>query len=183
MAYLTVAVVLLALLGLLNLALVYGVVRRLRDGAADASSGNRPADEKILGPGSAVAPFTALDTDGRPLTLGDLTEGLTVLFLAPWCAACQELLPLVAERAAAYGPERLLTVIEQDPQQEGGGVAEYVERLAPVARVAVAREGDELVEAFRLTGMPVYVQMGADGIIAATGRTLPRRTDPVQAGH
>ncbi|MBL1101799.1 TlpA family protein disulfide reductase [Streptomyces coffeae] len=182
MAYLTTAVVLLGLLGLLNLALVYGVVRRLRT-AGPAHSGAGPGTDKVLGPGGAVAPFTALDTQGRPLTLDALSEGLIVLFLAPWCAACQELLPLVAERAAAYGPERLLAVVEEDPTQEGGGVAEYVERLVPVARVAVVRDGDELVEAFQVTGMPAYVEMGAGGIVASTGRTLPRRTDTVQAGH
>ncbi|MET8454279.1 TlpA disulfide reductase family protein [Streptomyces sp. NPDC005209] len=182
MAYVTAAVVLLGLLSLLNLALVYGVVRRLHT-SDPALSGPGRGPDKVLGPGGAVAPFTALDTDGRQLTLDDLTEKLTVLFLAPWCAACQELLPLMAERAAAYGPERLWAVIEVDPAQEGGGVAEYVERLAPVARVVVVREGDELVEAFQLTGMPTYVEMGAGGIVASTGRTLPRRTDLVRAGH
>ncbi|MET9323497.1 hypothetical protein ABZX75_25395 [Streptomyces sp. NPDC003038] len=179
MAYLTAGVVLVGLLCLLDLVLVYGVIRRLRQAEAPSK---RPDVRTVVQAGDVVAPFRAIDTTGRPLSLEAVPEGMTVMFLAPWCAACEELLPLVAERAAAYGPDRLLAVIEEDPKEDAGALEEYLERLSPVARVVVVRDGDELTEAFAVTGLPAYVEMGADGVVARSGRTLPRRTDRVQVG-
>ncbi|MGW8556694.1 hypothetical protein [Streptomyces tubercidicus] len=184
MDYLSASVVLVGLLCILNLVLTYGMIRRLREQVADAGGKALEVPRSVLGAGSTVGSFSAIDTEGGSLTRDDLSEGQWVTFMSPGCPACEELLPLVAERARAYGPERVLAVVVRDADKdnagEGNGVGEYLERLAPVARVAICDLGDELTAAFALTGVPAYVEMGRGGRIASSGRTLPHRAEEVR---
>ncbi|MFD5394242.1 TlpA disulfide reductase family protein [Streptomyces sp. NPDC127097] len=192
MNYLIASVVLVGLLCVFNLVLTYGIVRRLREPVAGAGGKALEVPQSVLGAGATVGSFSATDTEGSSLTRDDLPEGQLVTFMAPGCPACEELLPLVAERAREYGPERVLAVVVRDAGKEnvgeGKGVREYLERLAPVARVMTCDLGDELTAAFALTGVPAYVEMGRGGRVASSGRTLPhraeeepRRTEPVKA--
>ncbi|MEU2584781.1 hypothetical protein ABZ612_17850 [Streptomyces avermitilis] len=173
MPYLTVAVLLLALLGVLNLALTFGVVRRLRErpGSAVGEEWDRPSQ---LAVGDPVGAFSAVDVDGLPFAHDDLTDGLMVVFVSPGCPACEETLPHVLERARGYGRERVLAVVVRDGDKPGDP-GPYVKRLTPVARVAVTDMGGDLTTAFALRGLPAYAEVGADGRVAGTGRILPSR--------
>ncbi|WP_149549530.1 TlpA family protein disulfide reductase [Streptomyces marokkonensis] len=173
MAYLTAGLVLVALLCVLDLVLTLAVVRRLREEPATAPDGGGPPDVSELSVGEVVAPFEVTDTAGRTLTRDGLTSGMNVVFMSPGCLACEELLPLVAERAAGYAPGRLLAVVVRDPDGSDGH-SEFVDRLSPVARVVVTDLGGALMGAFALTGTPAYVEMGHGGRISGIGRTLPR---------
>ncbi|MFF9672153.1 TlpA family protein disulfide reductase [Streptomyces eurythermus] len=173
MPYLIAAVLLLALLGLFNLALTFGVARRLRERPASPAGEGRDRASGLAA-GAPVGAFSAVDTDGRTLTHEDLPDGLMVVFVSPGCPACEETLPHVVERAREYGRARVLAVVIRDGD-EPGDIAPYVERLTPVARVAVTDMGGELTTAFDLKGLPAYAEMGADGRVAGTGRILPRR--------
>lgn len=181
MAYLTVGLVLVGLLCVLDLVLTFGVIRRLREPQADAARAARDVPPSILAAGGAVGPFSAVDTAGRNLSRDSLSEGLLITFMSPGCPACEELLPLVVERAREYGPERVLAVVVLDKDKKAD-TGEYTERLSPVARVVVGVLGDELTQAFEITGVPAYVEMGVDGRIASSGRTLPHRTHAVKVG-
>ncbi|WP_432142165.1 TlpA family protein disulfide reductase [Streptomyces sp. bgisy084] len=192
MDYLIASVVLIGLLCVLNLVLTYGIVRRLREPVAGAGGKTLEVPRSVLGAGATVGSFSAIDTEGSSLTRDDLSEGQWVIFMSPGCPACEELLPLVTERAREYGPERVLAVVVRDAGKEnvgeGDGVRAYLERLAPVARVTTCDLGDELTAAFALTGVPAYAEMGRGGRVASSGRTLPhraeeepRRTEPVKA--
>ncbi|MFD5387903.1 TlpA family protein disulfide reductase [Streptomyces sp. NPDC127074] len=181
MAYLTAGVIFVGLLCLLDLVLTFGVIRRLREQEpAEATGGLRDAPS-VLAPGSTVAAFSALDMMGGKLTRESLAEGLAITFLSPGCPACEEVLPLVVERARQYGADQVLAVVVRE-EGDDADPAEFMERLSPVARVVVTDQGDELTEAFALTGMPAYVAMGPEGRIADSGRTLPRRAGSVRAG-
>ncbi|MFC9757323.1 hypothetical protein [Streptomyces sp. NPDC056921] len=193
MDYVIAIVVLVGLLCVLNLVLTYGIIRRLREQVADAGREPLEVPHSVLNAGATVGPFSAIDTEGGGLTRDDLSEGQLITFMSPGCPACEELLPLVAERAREYGPERVLAVVVRDADKdnagEGNGVRAYLERLAPVARIMTCDLGDELTTAFALTGVPAYVEMGRGGRVASSGRTLPhraeeepRRTEPVKAG-
>ncbi|MEU9337337.1 TlpA disulfide reductase family protein [Streptomyces sp. NPDC048290] len=173
MPYLTAAVLLLALLGVFNLALTLGLVRRIRERPA-APAGDQWDRVSGLAAGAPVGAFSALDVDGRPVTHESLSDGLMVVFVSPDCPACEETLPHVVERAREYGRDQVLAVVVRDGD-EPGDPAPYVERLAPVARVAVADMGGDLTTAFALQGLPAYAELGADGRVADTGRILPRR--------
>jgi thiol-disulfide isomerase/thioredoxin len=180
MAYLTVGVLLVGLLGVLNLLLMFGVVRRLREQSA-GSAVNLPDAPSILAPGSTVGSFSVPDAAGVRLTRDSLAEGLMVTFMSPGCPACEDLLPLVVERAREHGPDRVVAAVVRDTDDERA-LREFVDRLSEVARVAVTEFGDGLTEAFELTGLPAYVEMGADGRVVSSGRTLPRNTAPAGAG-
>ncbi|MEU7246522.1 hypothetical protein [Streptomyces sparsogenes] len=177
MAYLTAGTVLVGLLGLLNLLLMLGVIRRLREQATPPQE----APVTILPADSEVGTFSAVDTEGNRLTRDDLTEDLLIIFLSPGCSACEDLLPLLVERAQEYGPDRVLAVVVRGTNGKGN-LGEYVDRLSPVARrVTVVDFGDALTKAFALAGMPAYAEMASSGRVAKSGRTLPRRKDPVKA--
>ncbi|MFJ5725978.1 hypothetical protein [Streptomyces sp. NPDC093149] len=142
MDYMIASVVLVGLLCVLNLVLTYGIVRRLREQVADVGGKALEVPRSVLGVGATVGSFSAVDTEGSSLTRDDLSEGQLVTFMSPGCPACEELLPLVAERAREYGPERVLAVVVRDADKdnvgEGSGVRAYLERLAPVARLRPA---------------------------------------------
>ncbi|GGT43086.1 TlpA family protein disulfide reductase [Streptomyces purpureus] len=176
MAYLTASVVLLGVLGLLNLTLTFGVVRRLRERPADATGGEMTVPALVAGPGALIGTFSAVDTEGSVVDQDVLDDGSLVLFMSPGCPACEDLLPLVAERAGEYGRDRVLAVVTRDEEKEAL-LGDYLKRLSPVARVVVTEFGDEVTRAFAVKGMPAYVEVGADGRVADSGRTLPRRTD------
>ncbi|MFD3513129.1 TlpA family protein disulfide reductase [Streptomyces sp. NPDC058657] len=173
MSCLTVAVLLLGVLGVFNLVLTFGVVRRLRE--RPASTARSDWDRATgLSPGARVGTFSTVDTGGRPLTDASLHEGLVVVFVSPDCPACEETLPHVVERAEEYGPGNVLAVVIRDGA-DPGDPGPYVDRLSPVARVVLADMGGELTTAFDIQGLPAYVGMGAAGHVADTGRILPRR--------
>ncbi|MFD7325752.1 TlpA family protein disulfide reductase [Streptomyces sp. NPDC059875] len=179
MAYLTASVVLLGVLSLLNLALTFGVVRRLRERPADATGGGggeMSVPALVAAPGAHIGTFSAVDTEGSVVDQDALDDGSMVLFMSPGCPACEDLLPLVAERAGQYGRDRVLAVVTRDDEKEAR-LGDYLRRLSPVARVVVTEFGDEVTRAFAVKGMPAYVEVGADGRVAGSGRTLPRRTD------
>lgn len=180
MAYLTTAVLLLALLCVLNLVLTFGVIRRLRAEEPAGQPGTWPG-RQALSAGATVGPFSAADIDGSGLDRDSLTEGLLVTFLSPSCPACEELLPLIVERAREHGSARVLAVVVRDRDKDVD-FSEYVARLAPVARVVVTFLGDQLTEAFAIQGLPAYVEMGPDGRVASSGRAIPRGTGPARVG-
>lgn len=191
MDWLIASVVCVGLLCVLNLVLTYGVIRRLSPRADGADSRSPAVPRQVLAAGVTVGSFTARDTEGGALTQDDLSEGQLVTFMSPGCPACEELLPLVAERAGGHGPGRVLAVVVRDAGKDdsGDGVRAYLERLAPVARVVTCDFGDELTNAFALAGVPAYVEMGGGGRVANSGRTLPRRAErearpaePAEAG-
>ncbi|MET9146960.1 MULTISPECIES: hypothetical protein [unclassified Streptomyces] len=191
MDWLIASVVFVGLLCVLNLVLTYGVIRRLSRRADGADSRSPDIPRSVLAAGATVGSFSARDADGGALTRDDLSEGQLVTFMSPGCPACEELLPLVAERAGGHGPGRVLAVVVRDAGKDdsGDGVRAYLERLAPVARVVTCDFGDELTNAFALTGVPAYVEMGRGGRVANSGRTLPHRAEregrpaePAEAG-
>ncbi|WP_018353345.1 hypothetical protein [Longispora albida] len=176
MTFLTAFTVLVALVCLLNLALTLGVIRRLREQRPAGGASEAGAPAVVMGPGGAAGPFSARDTAGAVVSRDALAEGSFVLFMSPGCPACEDLLPLVAERAGEYGPDRVLAVVIRE-EGEDELLGEYVRRMSPVARVVVTDFGSELTTAFGLQGMPAYVELGPAGQIASSGRTLPRRAD------
>jgi thiol-disulfide isomerase/thioredoxin len=157
MQYLVVAVVLLGVLTLLNLALTAGLVRHLRrsDGR-DATIGGVPV-------GHTVGDFAGLDTEGRPVAR-DLLAGPTLVgFFTPGCEPCEDLLPRF-ERKAGTLPHDSLAVVHAVRAQDADG---YVARLSPVARVVVEAPGGSLQEAFQVSGFPSVFLVGGDGTVIA----------------
>lgn len=185
MGYLTALVTLFCLLGIVNLLLTIGVVRRLRaqhsGQSRSAPAGGDPFKGSMLSVGESVGSFAVPDIEGKPLTRDSLREGMLVAFLSPGCLPCEELLPAVVAQARTAGPDRVLAVVVMD-EGNGSRPDDFVAALSPVARVAVTRLDGDLARAFDLQGMPTGVRMGPDGRIAATGRALLRGPHAAKAG-
>lgn len=160
MTALTAAVVLVGALGVLNLLLTFGVVRRLR---ADTGMTAQPRFE---------APMASVGTSVRGGGVDWSGEAL-VGFFAPGCAPCEEQVPEFVEHAPRW--ERAVAVVF-DPAGEG---AEHVRELGRVARVVIESDtGDALQKAFQVKGFPGFCVV-RDGVVVSVGGRIADLTEQV----
>lgn len=161
-------------LTVVNLVLLLGVVRRLREhddqlaklAVGGAAPGGIP--ELIAPVGSRVGSFAVRSVDGLPVGNGSLPAGSLVGFFSPGCDTCHERVPDFV-RAGAELSERALAVVVED----GRDPASLVADLGAVATVVLEKPGGALMEAFAVQGFPVFAIVGADGAIRASGYELP----------
>ncbi|MCP2337828.1 peroxiredoxin family protein [Actinomadura rupiterrae] len=165
MAFLVAAVTLFGALSLLNLLLTVGILRRMRaDAAAGVRTSAAPDDLFALSPGSPVGEFSAVTTDGDPVTRE--TAAGVVAFFSANCDGCHVLLPSFIERARTLGRGNVLAVM-------GGDEPETVAALEPVARVVHAdRDGGPIAHAFQNKWTPALYLLGEDGRLVGTGSRM-----------
>jgi hypothetical protein len=159
------ALVVLSLLGLLNLLLTVGIIRRMR---ADAGT-KGAASSSGLRPGSAVGEFAVTTINGEPIT--DKTVTGTVAFFSAGCEACHDLLPDFLAYARDQGRDNVVAVV-------GGDDPTTVSTLEGVARVVTAEiTGGPVAAAFRNTWTPALYVVSGRHVIATAARVadLPRR--------
>ncbi|WP_051450176.1 TlpA family protein disulfide reductase [Actinospica robiniae] len=168
------AIVLLAALGMLNLLLALGIIRRLRE-QADAT-GQRAPRRLRLEVGERVGEFSAVSTGGAPVSRSSL-HGSVVAVLSATCAPCKALLPDFLEFAAAFpgGAGRILAVATG----EAAEVAELIEQLEPVARVVTERMGGPVCAALGVSGFPSLLLVGDDGTVESSGGSMDVVRAPV----
>lgn len=150
------AVVVLAVVVVLNLVLTLALIGRLRTLTAAASA---PRASHLDGPaiGSPVPRIEIAAVGGTVVDTAEASaEELLVAFVAAGCTPCHEQLPalrsLVASRAG-QGGRAVVVVLAPD-----GDAEEFVTAFDGVAPVAV--EGDEatIARAFEVTGYPAYIE-------------------------
>jgi hypothetical protein len=173
--YLTAAVVFVGVIGLLNLVLTFGVIRRLREhDAALASGPSMPGFDIMVPVGTAVADFQTHTVDGTPVSNADLAGHTVVGFFSTTCEPCRDRLPEFVTHAATVpgGPDRVLAVVVTDSVDVDASVADpFLARLRPVARV-VTEQYDGLVgKAFGVQGYPALATV-VDGTVTASGGSL-----------
>jgi thiol-disulfide isomerase/thioredoxin len=170
--YIVVALVVTNVLTLLNLLLLFGVIRRLRELPAGGLPG--PSSLQV---GAQIEGFATVDVDGCPLRSDDLPEAVVVGFFSPGCAPCEALLPKFVAHAEGLsgGRESVLAVVAGTP----GEAASYAARLSPVARVVVEEPaGGVVVRAFQVSGYPTVFQLDGDGRVLVSGASLDRLAVP-----
>jgi thiol-disulfide isomerase/thioredoxin len=167
MPYLVAAVVVIGVLCLLNLLLMYGVIRRLREHTESLAQRPARTPDIIAGAGSVVGAFTATTVDGDELAAEDLLPGTLVGFFSPGCGACVELLPKFVDYAATHpgGQDRVLAVVV-GPEAETG---DQMMALSPKARVVVASFDAEIVKAFEVQGYPGFALVGDARVVTVSG--------------
>ncbi|MEV4692212.1 TlpA disulfide reductase family protein [Micromonospora echinospora] len=180
MAYLAAAVIVVGIIGLLNLILAFGVIRRLREHtvrltALEAGHGHN--DQIMLGAGSTVAPFQAVTEDGVTVTRDGLTGRTLVAFFSPDCTPCRERMPQFIRYAAEHpgGRDHVVGVVASDRDAAG----EYVAALTPVARVVVESDGGPLCTAFGVQGFPAIGLIDESGVVVASGSLIEDLSAPV----
>ncbi|SDS30049.1 hypothetical protein [Actinoplanes derwentensis] len=162
MIFIVAALVLVGLLGVLNLALSIGIIRRLRE-QQDQEPRQTGRPDPVLPPGAIAGPFTATTVDGEPAG----TSPALVGFFSPGCGSCAELLPAFTSYAARTpgGRERVLAVISGPEEM----ATEYLDALAPVAQVVLASPGAPVLAAFQTKAYPAVYLLGDDRRVLFSG--------------
>jgi hypothetical protein len=160
------AVVLACALGLLNLTLSIGVIRRLREHSQRLIDGS-------IGTGVTT-------TVGGERTARDaLTDDTLVGFFTPNCAPCDERLPLFVSAATDLprGRRQAIAVIVGPAET----CREYVSALSPVAQVVVEEPEGVLVDAFGVGGFPATCRLDEHGVIRRSGGSALHSVSTVPA--
>jgi hypothetical protein len=154
MAFLAAAVVLLAAICLLNLLLIFGVLRRLREHTAelDELRRSRPFDR---------AADEASELIGRSLpdlvtTTGDRPE--LVGFFDAGCSSCHELAPDFAVASRQAPSVAVVT-------GAGQGVDELVALLAGGPTVLLGKRATEASASAGIRAYPTFVRVDAEGTV------------------
>ncbi|MGK5639347.1 hypothetical protein ACSNOK_13710 [Streptomyces sp. URMC 126] len=158
MPVLITVVVLVGMLGVLNLVLTLGIVRRLREHTE--LLGAVREDPVRLGPGDEIGEFHTSTELGEPLTR-DLLSGPALFgFFSPTCEPCRDRLPRFVEyaRREPGGRASVVATVVGDADAAAGFVAE----LRPVARVVVEESDGAMCGALRIRAFPSVLRAERD---------------------
>ncbi|MDO3703161.1 TlpA disulfide reductase family protein [Micromonospora sp. C28SCA-DRY-2] len=177
------ALVVLAVLALLNLLLTFGVIRKLREHTQELARARPPV---TLSVGAQVPDFTAPTTGGDVVSVASLrAAGGLVAFLAPDCSGCQEQLPSVRSTLAEAlaTPMAVLVVLTRlspAPERDDRERAELVAALGlRGTRVAVVHEplDGALQSAFQVAAFPAFYLVDTDGRVAGVSNNASQLPD------
>jgi AhpC/TSA family len=162
------AVLILAVLVLVDLALTLAVVRRLRKQVTDRERWEAEQRGQVSPPlGTPVPDFTVEATDGSTVT-GDTLRGgrAFVAFVSNGCGSCHDQLPQLREHLAASraAGDYALVVVAGDGSGDGDLVT-ALNGAVPVVTEGVAREDRVVGPAFAIGEYPTYVLLN-DGAVS-----------------
>ena len=165
------AVTVVGVLCLLNLLLLFGVIRRLREHTEMLGrfTGSPPA---LVGldPGEPAAAFAATATGGEPVTG---PAGLRAVgFFSSSCSICPERVGPFLDYLGSHQIPReqalcVVTGLAASPPP-------YAQRLAEGSMVCVEAEDGEIERAFKIQGFPVFC------LLDGSGRVLASSYDPAK---
>jgi hypothetical protein len=168
MVVLAVLVVFAVMLSVLSLMLLSAVIRRLREHEQVLVGLTRtePPVAPLLPVGERIGAFSAVTTEGEPLSRDTLQPGTLVGFFDPGCDACHEQLPDFVARALelAGGRRQALAVVG-----DGDDTDDLVRRLRDAVRVTVEPRRGPLQQAFGVRMFPAFCSLGDDQVIMAHG--------------
>lgn len=152
---------------LLNLVLVLGVVRRLREHADRISRLSPEPPNPMLAVAQRAQPFDAVTLEGERVSRAALSGLTLVAVLSPDCPACAERLPRFLELAGAYpgGRGQVLAVVVGEPDAAGDQVA----ALSPVARVVLETMEGPITQALGVRGFPAFAVLDESGTVVSAG--------------
>jgi hypothetical protein len=182
MPYLVGAIVLVGLVAVLNLALTFVLIGRMRALAA-ARPGFGGFDE--FDPDRLLA-----DLVGKPLfdvtaavatTHAELSGARLVALLSTTCSVCRDEAPAFAERASRWpgGPDEVLAVIKSP--EDPAAAADLSALLSGHSRVVVDETG-EIAATLGVDMFPVFLAADADGRISAAALAVANLPAPAPVG-
>ncbi|MEU7854539.1 TlpA disulfide reductase family protein [Nonomuraea sp. NPDC049141] len=163
------AVLVLTLLTVLNLVLMLGVIRRLRDHTQRLDGLYERSGNPGLGleAGEVAAEFETTTSEGETLTAASLGGRTLIGFFSPSCAPCKELAPKFAELAA--GRDGVIAVVAGLPDQMG----DLLDLLSPVAKIVNGDvDGGPLAKAFGVKAFPRVFLVDETRTVLAAGHSL-----------
>lgn len=176
MSVLIAVVALFCVLGVVNLLLCVGIIRRLREHTEllGKQSGGVAAGPPMRAVGEIVGPFEADTVDGIAVGSALLAGTTMVGVFTPGCGPCKERLPQFVEHAATRERDRVLAVVAGTEEES----AAYVAQLTSVALVVREDDGGPVTTALDVRGFPSFALLDADGRVLASGITLDALTVP-----
>jgi hypothetical protein len=143
----------------LNLLLLLGVIRRLRE--IDARLAPVPAGSAGPPTGSTVDPLTATTVAGRAVSTVDRVRATLLGFFSPGCAPCADSIPAFVDLAAGFTTVAVIV----------GDDASYAARLAAVD-VVVEPDGGPWATALQVTSFPTFCLVDRDGVVLGSGNGI-----------
>jgi peroxiredoxin len=180
MSYLAAAVIAVSVLCVVNLALVFVVIRRVRQHGERLAKLPHTRPMPRLPAGTKVPEFTAVTVNGESRSLADLagSRGL-VGFFSPGCRPCHNQLPEFIKFAKTVpgGAGQVLAVITGPDEP----AMEFAAALDRDASVVIEPPQGPVAAAFSVQGMPSFYLVGADGRIEASGIAMDMIAVPALA--
>jgi cytochrome oxidase Cu insertion factor (SCO1/SenC/PrrC family) len=174
-----ISVVLLALLGVVNLALVLRLSKVYRE-HVDLEPAGPPATDFPVG--ADLPGFAVTTTAGDALTDADLTSGrVLVAFLSTTCVPCHDSLPELRETAselAVIHSGRTLAIVSSPPHVDHARMVAGLPAQAEV--VTYADYQTPVHEAFHITAYPTYL-LFSDGVAVSVSTSVGAVRTPVPA--
>jgi peroxiredoxin len=176
----SVALAAVGALCLVNLALLFAVVRKVRllSERVDKMPVMGPA--ALLPVGGKAPEFTAVTTGGESRSLADLAGSRSVVgFFSPNCQPCRAQLPEFIEFAKALpgGLGQALAVVVSAGEAGAG----FAAQLDGAAAVVISPQRGPLPTAFSVRGLPAFYLIGPDGRIVARGMAVQALASAVPA--
>jgi peroxiredoxin len=165
---------------LVNLALLFAVIRKVRLLGERVDKIPVMAPAALLPVGSQAPEFTAVTTSGESRSLADLTGSRSVVgFFSPNCQPCRAQVPQFIEfvRALPGSPGHALAVVVG----EGDAAARFAAELDGAAAVVISPRQGPLTAAFSVRGFPAFYLVDPDGRIEARGMAVQALASPVPA--
>jgi hypothetical protein len=165
------------LVGVLNLLLTAGVIRRLRAYDSLPAGRSDPGRWRVVhtpprmmrAAGERVGAFHGHTVRGEPIGEEFFARSTTLVgAFTAGCRACEERLPEFAEFAAAFpgGDTQVLALLVGD----AGDLADKVRLLEPVATVVVEPDrGGPVGEALGVRAYPALALVDPGGVVRASG--------------
>lgn len=176
----SVALAAVAGLCLVNLALLFVVVRKIRLLSERFDKMPIAAPAALLPVGSKAPEFTAVTTDGQSRSLADLAGSRSLLgFFSPGCEPCRTQRPKFIEFAEEMpgGFAQALAVVVGGEEAAVRFAAEMGEATA----VVVSPRRGPLPLQFSVRGFPAFYLIGPDGRIEASGMSVEPLASAVPA--
>lgn len=172
MSYLTAVVAVVSVLCVVNLALMFVVIRRvLEHGERLAKLPRyRPMLERLPA-GTLVPDFTAVTVTGENRSLADMAGARSLVgFFSPGCPPCHDQLPEFVKFAETIpgGAGQVLAVII-GPEKRA---MEFAAGLDGQASVVIEPREGPAATAFSVPGIPSFYLVGATGRIEASGMAM-----------
>jgi hypothetical protein len=179
MTVLAAALTIVAVVLSLNLLLLLGVLRRVREHDDEIARMRAPMPVVTgLPPGARLPRFEATTVSGEEVTRAAVTPGL-VAFLSSSCHGCREQLPGFLRYAAGHADaSQVLAVVVVDARAPGD---DLVSALGGDCRIVVEGESGPLSTAFSIGGYPSFFTIDASGRVVGSApsvRDLPTVAAP-----
>jgi hypothetical protein len=158
MTFLASAVAFLTALVLVDLLLSFGIIRRLRE--LQLRTGEGPANAEV---GMRIGPFTAIDSNGEPISDDQLQTGPTlVTFLSVGCEPCE-----AVKRDLLSNPPSIDTIFFVEGKTKSEAETYWV-GVEEIGRVAWVTYEGPVMEAFKIQGYPSLIVV-ENGLVSASG--------------